>query len=99
MTCQDYRPKLIDLARGVAGTEQMPREHLATCAGCAQFLEEQRVLGTAFRSLAEQAQDECPPFLETRLLAEFDSARQPRQPRRPTLVWQLAAVAACVILA
>jgi hypothetical protein len=95
MTCQECRPQLIELARGRSSST--PTAHLEECDECLQFLVDQRALAAAFRVVAAQATDDPLPFLETRLLAEFDAAHAPRP--RATRFWQLAAMSACLAAA
>jgi hypothetical protein len=87
MTCNEYRQGWMEYAA------PGPSAHLAACAECSQFLEEQQTLSVALRSLASHTAAELPPpFLETRLLAEFDSVS-----RRPRLPWWSPALVATAV--
>jgi len=92
MNCRQYRAELIDLARSGARHPALDA-HLAECAECSRFLEQQRALHSALASLAaETAATPVPDHLEGRVLAEFDAAAP--SPPRPLRRWFPAAAAA-----
>lgn len=94
--CGEYRPRLIELARGTAGQEER-RElmaHVDLCGECARVLDEQLMLSAALGTLSD---DEIPEMqqIEARVLAEFD--RTVWQRRRASM-WVFAAGLAAAAL-
>ena len=74
MSCDDYRDAVLDLARDVARAEDAGRvrRHLAACAACAAWFDEQRALTAGLRALAATSAAEHPSEeLERRVLAAF----------------------------
>ena len=92
--CSEYRPRLIELARGLVAAEERAAlaEHLAVCAGCARALDEQLALTAALDALAGEALPEMAE-MEARVLAEFDGAASRRRRARWIPVVGLAAAA------
>ncbi|HUB80611.1 MAG TPA: zf-HC2 domain-containing protein [Bryobacteraceae bacterium] len=98
--CREYRPRLIEMARGgaPAGERAALLAHVAECADCARVLDEQLTLSAALDSLAGEPLPEM-PRIEARVLAEFDRSRSvPRKrigrlPKFALLAAALAAVA------
>jgi len=93
--CREYRSDLMEWARG-GSPRGAVMVHVADCAGCAQFLEEQQALTAALQSMAAE---EIPPADELRgpVMAEFD--RVARSARFRVLGWVAAAAlaaAACL---
>ncbi len=102
MNCDNYRPLLIEVSRAMSPPlheEPQLAMHLESCAGCREFFDSQVALTSACRALAEtNAPAAVPPFLETRLLAQFDSMSRRRADRwwsRPVF----AGFAACLMIA
>src|SRR5436305_1574056 len=83
MTCGVYRSALVELARGGVPAPDLNR-HLARCAGCGRWLEDQVALTTMLADvvLRDHAIIATPPELEARLLAEFDAFNAPVRPAR-----------------
>ncbi|MEI9971522.1 MAG: hypothetical protein WDO73_05355 [Ignavibacteriota bacterium] len=97
--CGEYRPRLIELARGAVGQDErrVLMAHVELCADCAQVLDEQTALGTALGSLAEDPLPEMAE-IEKRVLAEFDRARWRWRLRLPILVPIAACLAAAALV-
>lgn len=110
MTCRDFEPDVVDLARGMeigAAPAARLRQHLDECAVCAARLAREQQLTVALKAMA----DAEPPstraaVVESNLLAAFDAQRtaltQQRPLPRPTLTrpqvrGSLAAAAAIVL--
>jgi len=97
MTCGEYREDLVEWARGTEPARALA-VHVAECAGCARFLEEQRALSAVLRRVAA---GEIPAAEEIgeRVMAEFD--RCARNSRIRVLGWfagGAVAAAACLAL-
>ena len=88
MGCEEVRICLIE--RGAAADERAEAEsHVASCAECAAWLEEQRIVRGGLRDLASQLGGP-PPALEEKMRARF-RARRPMAAPAP---WRWAAAAA-----
>ncbi len=70
MTCREYREDLVEWARGSEPARALA-VHVAECAGCAHFLEEQRALSAVLQRVAAQAIP-SPAEIGARVMAEFD---------------------------
>lgn len=97
MMCREYRGELVEWARG-AEPEGALIAHVAECAGCARFLEEQQALGAVLERVAAV---EIPSAgeLGAPVMAEFD--RSARRAKIRVLGWFAAGVvaaAACLAL-
>jgi hypothetical protein len=97
MMCREYREDVVEWARGSEPARALV-VHIAECAECAGFLEEQRALSAVLQRLAAE---EIPAASETvaRVMAEFDRAA--RTARHRVLGWFAAgavAAAACLAL-
>lgn len=97
MTCREYREDLVEWARG-SEPARASAAHVAECAGCALFLEEQRALSAVLERMAAEA---IPSHAEIgeRVMAEFD--RGARNARIRVVGWFAAgavAAAACFAL-
>jgi anti-sigma factor RsiW len=102
MTCRQFGPDIVDLARGQAldpRREAAVLRHLRACVSCAARLEQQRAVSAALRRLAtEGAQDDIPVNrdAESALVAAFAAAWS--RPRYAKPRWGIP-VAASVVLA
>ena len=97
MTCREFRGDLVEWARG-AQPAGVVVDHVAGCADCARFLEEQQALSAA---LARAAAVEIPSAdqIGVRVMHEFD--HRARHARVRVLGWFAAgavAAAACITL-
>jgi hypothetical protein len=94
--CGEYRPRLIELARGTAGQDERRelKAHVDLCAECARVLDEQLMLSAALGTLSAEEMPEMAE-IEARVLAEFD--RSVWQRRRASL-WVFAAGLAAAAL-
>ena len=109
MSCEERRDGLLDLARGASpahGADERDRleAHLAGCASCHQWLEEQRALSAALGSLADHDEGgSAPDWLEGRLREAVRRARPEaaalRGPRPDRWRWALGAAAAASLAA
>lgn len=70
MTCRENREDLVEWARGSEPAGAL-EAHVAECAGCARFLEEQRGLSAVLQRVAAQAVP-SPEEIGARVMAEFD---------------------------
>jgi hypothetical protein len=100
MSCDSWRDRLIELARGRLSDLERNRVslHVGVCRGCSLFLEEQRALTTAVTELAADTIIMVPPAdLESILVAEFDSARSRRRRywKPAAAIGAIAAALAC----
>jgi len=102
MTCRQFGPDIVDLARGEAldpRREAGVLRHLRACVSCAARMEQQRAVSVALRRLAtEGAEDDIPVNrdAEGALVAAFAAARS--RPRYAKTRWGIP-VAASVVLA
>jgi len=98
--CSEYRPRLIELARGMAspGESRIVMAHVESCADCARVLDEQSALTAALGGMAAEAIPEMAE-IETRVLAEFDRARWSRRFRLPVVAPLAMALAAAGLIA
>jgi hypothetical protein len=97
MRCRERRSHLIEMARGRLFDVQERRRaenHLAACADCGRFLEEQRALTAALLTYSGDAPAAPPDGLELRLLAEFAPARRRSYGRALMVAGTLAAAMA-----
>lgn len=87
MTCREYRSDVMEWARGEQPSRAL-MAHVSGCAGCARFLEEQRVLTAGFESMAAE---EIPSGEElgALVMAEFD--RSAKRARVRVIGWMAAA--------
>jgi hypothetical protein len=94
--CREYRPRLIELARGAAGPDErrMLMVHVDLCADCARALDEQLALSAALDRLAAEELPEMAE-IEARVMAEFDRAAAGR---RRASIWVFAAGLAAAAL-
>ena len=105
--CGEYRPRLIELARGAAGQDER-RElmvHVDMCAECARVLDEQLMLSAALGTLYADHSEPRPrgsgslepemAQIEARVLAEFDRSVWLR---RRASMWVFAAGLAAAAL-
>lgn len=100
--CREYRPRLIELARGAATAAERADllAHVEDCADCARVLDQQLALSAGLDSLAGEPLPEMPE-IEARVLAEFDRSRaisRKRVLRWPKLALLAAALAAVVLV-
>lgn len=98
--CREYRPRLIELARGTAAADDrsMLMAHVEVCADCARVLDEQSALTAALDGLAGKALPDLAE-IEARVLAEFDRAAARRRNSRWVLAAGLAAAALIGVVA
>jgi hypothetical protein len=108
--CREYRPRLIEMARGAAPAEERRAllAHVEECSGCAGVFQEQLALSAALGHLAGEPLPEM-ESMEAGVLAEFDRAaarltalpprRRPRLPRLALLAAALAGVALIRLIA
>ncbi len=111
MSCREYEPDIVDLARGGGVSVEAGarlREHLAVCAGCAaRFAREQRMT-SALREVADFApQPSRSDAIEAQLLQAFAAqhaagsrgAASRRPPFTARTAWGWLAAAAVLVLA
>jgi hypothetical protein len=93
--CGDYRPLLIELARGQAKPKErrLAMAHVELCADCARVLDEQMALSTALDGMADERLPDM-AHVEAAVLAEFDRAAARRRASR----WVFAAGLAAAVL-
>lgn len=88
MNCSVCKSRLIEVARG-GRLEPVMAVHLNSCGPCSDFLEAQRRLSVATRSVAVLGRAAAlPAGLEGELLAEFEAVR--RVSPRPRYFWPVA---------
>jgi len=92
MNCTQARAAAIEHARSAS---RVSDPHFAACAECAQYLQTQLALHSAFAAISREVP--APANLEARLLAEFDAAS--RAPQRGSRWWIPAAAALAASLA
>lgn len=73
MTCHQFQPYIVDLARDRAGPSAEVEKHLRACADCSALLERERTLSAGLRRLALDLEDPANDH-EPALLAAFDAA-------------------------
>jgi len=94
VNCRQFRPTMIDRARGLpldAGHRRALLAHAETCAACARFLDSQMALSAAMTSLAAEEPPD-PARYSARVMAEFDRAH-----RLPAWRWAIAACFAAAV--
>jgi len=93
--CSEYLPRLVELARGLAATDErrVLMAHVESCADCARELDQQLALSAALGSLVGDPLPEMAE-IEARVLAEFDrTAAHRRRASRWVFAAGLAAAA------
>jgi hypothetical protein len=97
--CREYRPRLIELARGgvPAGERAVLMAHVELCADCARVLDDQMALSAALVSLAGEPLPET-RLIEARVLAAFDRAAAYRRRTSRWVALVGLAAAAMVVL-
>jgi len=101
MTCSQFRPFIVDLARGAidaAAVEADVERHVRGCDDCRRLLERERIMSAALRRVAQVDVPDVDPERERALLAAFDAAVATTNNRPRYRVW-LPATAAVVLLA
>jgi hypothetical protein len=101
MSCDEFREKVMDMARGRDDAAVL--DHVRECEECQRALLNQRTLSAGLRSISTNETAAPSPALEAQLLARFDVVRGPRFkiPRWtiPALAGAAALVAAWIFLA
>lgn len=104
MTCRDFEELVRDLAanRATPSAASEAVQHSASCAHCAERLEQEQHFTTALRAIASE-EVSVPPAIEGHLRAAFrESLAKPARVRRAGLatvgIWAAAALAAAVAL-
>jgi hypothetical protein len=104
MNCQNFETIVIDLARRQmmeARVREQALAHTGECQGCAQRLEDERMLTFGLRALATEMKSlEAPERIEEELLMAFRSRRFTKQSSSSTTRWRhaVAAVAAFLLV-
>jgi len=97
MTCREFAPDIVDLARGEPfdpDRREAVSRHLTSCAECTARFERERAMSTALRRLAAHQTLEAIQSSNVqlqKLLATFDATRQRPRRIRVALEWTLAA--------
>ena len=99
MTCKQFRPYIVDLARGAidaASVEAPLTRHVRSCQECRALLERERMTSAALGRLARATEvPASDPARERALLDMFDRARtSPPHPRVSVWVWSSGVAAA-----
>jgi len=101
MTCRQFRPFLVDLARGAidaAAVESLER-HVRRCPDCNALLQRERMMSTSLRRASRFPVVPAPDASrEKALLAAFDAASTAPGTRHRTVWIGSAAMAATVLL-
>jgi len=100
MSCEEYRPKLIEAAAMPAETGAALQTHLADCASCRElFADEQKLYAAIDGELSRVANAEATPSFLPRVRAAIDAERSAARASRSRFVlWPVAAAMAAVAL-
>ncbi len=100
MSCEEYRPKLIEAAAMPAEIGTALQTHLADCAACRElFADEQRLYAAIDGELSRVANAEATPSFLPRVRAAIEQERSASAASRSRFVlWPVAAAMAVVAL-
>ena len=95
MTCREFRPDVVDHARGVVRDPQRQdaiARHLQSCSSCRAVFERERAMSSALRRLAgAQPAPAANDVQLQKLLASFDVPRLRQRRVKVAVEWSLAA--------
>src|SRR5277367_1127641 len=100
MSCEEYRPKLIEAAPMPAETGAALQTHLADCASCRElFADEQKLYAAIDGELSRVANAEATPSFLPRVRAAIDAERSAVSASQSRFVlWPVAAAIVAVAL-
>jgi hypothetical protein len=100
MTCNQFRPFIVDLARGAidaAAIEADVDRHVRGCDDCRRLLERERIMSAALRRVAQIDVPGIDPVRERALLTAFDTAIAVSNNGSRYRIWLPAAAAVLLI--